>query len=175
MADQSGSPQKLKLRSGLLLYPSHIRALEIELSYLREIIPARFILLVDKSGQYVTSTGQHEGIDLTSLGSLIAGDLAASGEIARLTGEYQDFQLIMREGERTHLALSEAGRNMVFVVQFSRDVPIGWARRLIQKSAREIGIIAERSAAEGESFEKPFPTEGLSDLFSDALDDLWKG
>src|SRR5512138_98289 len=86
MADQSGSPQKLKLRSGLLLYPSHIRALEIELSYLREIIPARFILLVDKSGQYVTSTGQHEGIDLTSLGSLIAGDLAASGEIARLTG-----------------------------------------------------------------------------------------
>ena len=175
MAEPPVNAPKLKLRSGLSLHPSHMRALDIELTYLREIIPARFILLVDKSGQFVTATGQHDGMDLTSLGSLIAGDLAASGEIARLTGEYQDFQLIMREGERTHIALSEAGHNLVFVVQFSKDVPLGWARRLIQKSAVEIGAIAARSSEEGENLEKPFPTEGLSNLFSDALDDLWKG
>jgi predicted regulator of Ras-like GTPase activity (Roadblock/LC7/MglB family) len=175
MPENAGSTPKLKLRSGLSLYPSHLNALEIELTYLREIIPARFILLVDTSGQFVTAIGQYEGIDLTSLGSLLAGDLAASGEIARLTGEYQDFQLIMREGERTHIALSEAGKNLVFVVQFSKDVPLGWARRLIQKSAREIGAISARPAENDEIAEKIFPSEGLSNLFSDALDDLWKG
>lgn len=175
MAELSGSNPKLKFRSGLSLYPSQIRSLEIELTYLREIIPARFILLVDTSGQYVSVTGQHEGIDLTSLGSLVAGDLAASAEISRLTGEYQDFQLTMREGERTHLALCEAGSNLVFVVQFSKDVPLGWARRLIQKSAKEIGAIVTRQPEEGEKKEKIFPTEGLANFFNDALDDLWKG
>lgn len=175
MADISGNAPKLKLRSGMALYPSHIRALEIELTYLLEIIPAKFILLVDKSGQFVTVCGQHEGIDLTSLGSLLAGDLAASSEIARLTGEYQDFQLVMREGERTHIAISEAGKNLVFAVQFNKEVPLGWARRLIQKSAVEIGAIASRPGEENEKVEKPFTTDGLSNLFSDALDDLWKG
>jgi len=175
MSDPSQPTKKIKLRTGASIYPSQIADIEREMNSLRENIPAKFILLVDVSGQVVSVIGDHSGVDTTSLGSLIAGDLAASQEIARITGEFQDFQLIMREGEKTQIAISEAGSVLTFMVQFSKDVPLGWARRLNQKTARDLGTIMLNPPADPEAEEPTFSGDGLSDLFNDALDEIWKG
>jgi hypothetical protein len=175
MSDLSQPSKKIKLRTGVFIYPSQFAGIEKEIYQLRENIPAKFILLVDISGQVVSVIGDHSGVDTTALGSLIAGDLAASQEIARITGEFQDFQLVTREGEKTHIAISEAGPTLIFMVQFSRDVPLGWARRLIQKSARELGTIMQQPAVEQDGEEPMISGDGLSDLFNDALDEIWKG
>jgi hypothetical protein len=175
MSDQSQPTKKIKLRTGVFIFPSQIAEIEKEMNSLRENIPAKFILLVDVSGQVVTVIGDHAGVDTTALGSLIAGDLAASQEIARITGEFQDFQLIMREGEKTHIAISEAGPVLTFMVQFSKEVPLGWARRLIQKTARDLGTIMQKPPEDQEAEEPVISGDGLSDLFNDALDEIWKG
>jgi len=175
MSDLSQPTKKIKLRTGTSIFPSQIADIEREMNSLRENIPAKFILLVDVSGQVVSVIGDHTGVETTALGSLIAGDLAASQEIARITGEFQDFQLIMREGEKTHIAISEAGSLLTFMVQFSKDVPLGWARRLIQKTARDLGTIMLNPPPDPDAEEPTISGDGLSDLFNNALDEIWKG
>ncbi len=96
-------------RAGFSLHPDQMAVLNHHLSRLLEDIPAKMILLVDTSGQLVSVLGDDRGMDTTALGSLIAGDLAASQEIARMTGEFQAFQMILREGEKSHIMITEAG------------------------------------------------------------------
>src|SRR5512133_1059607 len=85
-------------RAGFSIHPDQMAVINDRLSRLLEDIPAKTIILVDTSGQLVSALGDNRGTDTTALGALIAGDLAASQEIARMTGESQAFQMILREG-----------------------------------------------------------------------------
>jgi hypothetical protein len=174
--DDQDEHDLLKFRSGLSIQPSQMAAIEKELASLLEAVPAKMILLVDTSGQLVSAVGDVREIDTTGLGSLIAGDLAASQMIARMTGEFQEFQMILREGERSHMVISEAGHHLTFLVQFSREVPIGWARKLIQRQATILKNLAEEPGPANDEPAAAFIGSGdLPDMFSDALDDIWKG
>ncbi|MDQ6963699.1 MAG: hypothetical protein Q9M13_02125, partial [Mariprofundales bacterium] len=126
----------LQLRSGLTIYPSQDRAIDRLLAALVQKVPARFALLADVSGQVISARGdRHSVLEPVALGSLIAGDLAASHEIARLLGEYQSYQMILREGLTAHTFILEAGAYMVLLVQVSSEVPLGWARMVIREAA----------------------------------------
>jgi predicted regulator of Ras-like GTPase activity (Roadblock/LC7/MglB family) len=141
-------------------------------------IPARFLLLTDVTGQIITVRGEQEKINLVALGSLVAGDLAASQEIARLTGEFQDYQMVLREGQTMHSFIVEAGLYLALLVQVSNDVPLGWARMLIQQAAPQLAEVLDSPAEEarhqpGQQALPEMEQEDLSDLFDDALDELW--
>jgi predicted regulator of Ras-like GTPase activity (Roadblock/LC7/MglB family) len=167
-----------QLRSGAAILPEQDKEFHRLLGELLPKIPARFILLVDVAGQVITAKGDHEQVNLIMLGSLVAGDLAASQEIARLTGEYQDYQIILREGQHSHTFISEAGNYLVLLVQVDNDVPLGWARMLIQQTVKQLAEIMATAVPvmETETFKLELDDEDeddLSDLFSDALDDMW--
>jgi predicted regulator of Ras-like GTPase activity (Roadblock/LC7/MglB family) len=173
MADQPKTQENKKFRSGLILSRDQYNTVEKKLHTLLDMIPARFVLLVDTSGQLVSILGEHTGVEPSILGSLIAADLAASQEIARITGSFQEFQMILREGEKNHIAICEAGKEMLFLVLFGKDVPLGWARKLIQRSAQEIGAISAIQPEIPEMTEKDSKGD-LPDLFNSALDEIWK-
>jgi predicted regulator of Ras-like GTPase activity (Roadblock/LC7/MglB family) len=175
MTNQPLQHDTIKYRSGFSLSADRITAIQRRLGDLISAIPARLVVLVDVSGQLVTATGEIQHVDSDALGSLIAGDLAASQEIARMTGEFQNFQMILREGQRSHIIISEAGDFLIFLVQFAKDVPLGWARRLIQSAAVDVGDMVLQPSDPTPSLSEHLPQDGLSDLFNDALDDLWKG
>ena len=49
---------------------------------------SKTVVLIDKSGQYIASSGQVAELDLTSLASLLtAGNMAATSGLAELIGE----------------------------------------------------------------------------------------
>ncbi len=176
MSDQLTSRGSTKYRSGFSLSAERIAGIQKRLDDLLSAIPARLIVLVDMTGQFVTASGEIQKVDTDALGSLVAGDLAASQEIARMTGEYQDFQMILREGQRSHIVISQAGDYLIFLVQFSKEVPLGWARKMIQNAAAEIGdLVLQPSTEATPNLSDHLASDGLTDLFSDALDDLWKG
>ena len=176
---QSKDGYQKYLRSGLTIYPAQDRAISQALLDLMQKTPAHLVLLADVTGQIISMYGAAEGIDLVALGSLVAGDLAASQEIARLTGQYQDNQMVVREGQNIHTLIVEAGQHLALFVQISKDVPLGWGRMLIQKTALQLAdIVANLPEAAAQSLsafeEEPLLTqEELPDLFNDALDDLW--
>jgi hypothetical protein len=61
---------------------------------------AKVVFLVDKNGQLIAATGQTRDLDTTSLASLTAGNIAATGGLAKLIGE-KDFSTQFHEATRT--------------------------------------------------------------------------
>jgi len=175
----------LQLRSGLTIYPSQDRAIDALLGDISEKVPARFILLADISGQIISVRGDRSQVaEPVALGSLVAGDLAASREIARLLGEYRSYQMVLREGTSSHTFIVEAGPYMVMLIQVASDVPLGWARMVIRQAAEQLAAIVDALPEELKNqSQETSPAleaaldggEDISDLFGDALNSLWSG
>ncbi len=160
--------------SGLSLYPVQDQAIDRILDDLMQKCPAEFVLLVETSGQIISSKGEKGKTDLVALGSLIAGDLAASQEIARLTDQYQQAQLILREGSKSNTFLSEAGSHMALYMKIDKDVPIGWARLLIQESGRQLAEVASAHPEDLDKLDLGLSEEKLNSLIGDSFDSMWK-
>ncbi len=167
---------RYNLRSGLTIFPAQQENIEQALTEAARKLPAHLLMLVDVTGQLISAKGEQSQINLVALGSLVAGDLAASQEIARLTGQYQDYQMVLREGQQTHTFILEAGHHLALLVQVSNDVPLGWARVLIQKVAHQLADIIANPPLEDEEqqFDLNLDQADLPDLFSNALDEMWK-
>jgi predicted regulator of Ras-like GTPase activity (Roadblock/LC7/MglB family) len=158
---------------GIVVSPEQINEINLILSELMEECPAQLALLIDQSGSVLSYQGENQSIDLVVLAALVAGDLCASQEIARLTGQYQKFQLIIREGELSNTILSEAGEQIIIYLQVSKVSPLGWVRlRLIEacKKLRTINFqIPEKINMTSDSNDN----NDLSNFTDDALDAMW--
>ena len=75
---------------------------------------AKFVFLVDKSGQRIAGVGDLDGVDPTSLASPTAGTVAATEGVAQLVGEASLATLFhegQNEGEALRtLAISPSGK-----------------------------------------------------------------
>ena len=164
------------LRSGLRINPTQHEAINHLLAELLGKTPATFTLLTDVTGQVVSTAGDQSGINLVALASLVAGDLAASQEIARLTGQLGAYQMVLREGQNAHTFISEAGDHLALLVQVSTEVPLGWARMTIRQAARQLAEIVAappEKEADNPPSELDITADSLPDLFDEALGDLW--
>ncbi|KAA3643514.1 MAG: hypothetical protein DWQ07_23690 [Chloroflexi bacterium] len=173
---QPNDPRKnFDLRSGVTIYPSQQKEIDQVLNDLLNDLPAHFILLADTRGQIVTIAGVRGDNSIAALGSLVAGDIAASREMARITGEYREHQTIMREGEETNMIVSEAGPHLVLLVQVLSHVPLGWSRLKMREVCERLKEILEilPDREEVEQFE--FNQETMSEQVRDAIDSIWLG
>jgi len=165
----------INLRCGITIYPSQDKAIDEILAALLEKAPARLILLTDTSGQIVSVQGERGRGNPVAIASLTAADLAASQEMARLTGDYQDNQMIIREGNQTHTIIYEVGKHLILMAHFSNDAPLGWVRHLVRQAAEEIIRIISIPADQLEDIALNLGEAPIQDLIDDALDDLWNG
>ncbi len=192
MNDAAGGKYEniMPLRSGLSIYPSQAQAIDKLLSTMLINIPARFVLLCDISGQVIAARGDQGNIEPVALGALVASDLAASQEIARRLGEYQAYQITLREGATAHTFIAEAGPYLALLAQVDVEIPLGWARMMVLKNAEELAKIVDelpqelthKDGKKNASSVPPAPPadaeilsgdENLTEMFGDALDDLW--
>jgi predicted regulator of Ras-like GTPase activity (Roadblock/LC7/MglB family) len=110
---------------------------------------ARVVFLVDKNGQQIAVQGEVGSIDTTSLASLAAGNVAATGGMARLIGE-KEFPTLSHEGERESIHICIIGR-VLLVVVFDDRSSLGLIKLRVKQAARELSLIlaeVERRAAE---------------------------
>lgn len=159
----------------VILYPGHDKAFRKVMEELAEKCPTQFLLLSGISGQPIACEGEKGETNLTALGALLAGDLAASQEIARLTNQYQSYQMILREGRESTIFLSEAGPFMILFARVDHDVPLGWARMLIVEASRRLADIASARPDELASLDLGLHEEHLDALIGDRLDSIWSG
>jgi hypothetical protein len=174
MTEQHSSDPSRQLRGGLTLSVEQVEQIQIHVDKLARAIPAKYMLVIETSGQLVCAYGERMIPDIAILGSLIAADLAASKEIASITGEYQNYQLIIREGEYTNLVISEIGKQMALMAAFTRDVPIGWARKLIQNASTEIDDLIKTPRVNIDQADNEVEEGDLPDLYNEALSQIWK-
>ncbi|MBI5587120.1 MAG: roadblock/LC7 domain-containing protein [Deltaproteobacteria bacterium] len=98
---------------------------------------AKCVYLVDKDGQLITSSGETGDIDSTSLASLTAGNIAATGGLAKLIGE-KEFTILFHEGERDNIHISVIGQRVILVVIFDKRSSLGLVRLRVKKASDEL-------------------------------------
>jgi predicted regulator of Ras-like GTPase activity (Roadblock/LC7/MglB family) len=144
---------------------------EALLSALRKLLvdaSAKVVFLVDKDGTLLASAGDAVGFDTTSLASLAAGNIAATGGLANLIGE-REFSILFHEGERDNMHLSVVAERLILVVVFDRRSSVGLVRlRVRQASARFTAVMsAALAASEAE-------TGGVEELTEADIESLFK-
>ncbi len=131
---------------------------------------AKCVYLVDKDGQLITSSGETRDIDATSLASLTAGNIAATGGLAKLIGE-KEFSILFHEGERDNLHISVVGQRVILVVIFDKRSSLGLVRLRAKKASDELGrtiqklLVRMEGGAEQESLLQEITDDDIEKLF----------
>jgi predicted regulator of Ras-like GTPase activity (Roadblock/LC7/MglB family) len=144
---------------------------EALLSILRKLLvdaSAKVAFLVDKNGTLLGSVGDAVGFDTTSLASLAAGNIAATGGLANLIGE-KEFSILFHEGERDNMHLSVVAERLILVIVFDRRSSVGLVRlRVRQATARLTAVMAAALAASDAEF------GGIEELTEADIETLFK-
>ena len=99
----------------ILLREQQYHQIKAVLARLRMDSSAKVVFLVDKDGQEIASQGEVGTLDTTSLASLAAGNVAATGGMAEIIGE-KEFPTLSHEGERGSIHICVIGRLLLMVV-----------------------------------------------------------
>src|SRR6516165_9533440 len=100
------------------------------------------ILVINKDGQEIARAGNTEHLDVTSLSSLFAGNVAATGGIAKLINE-KEFSGQFHEGEKTNVHISLVAQRAILVVLFDGRSSLGLVRLRVKKASDELTRIFE--------------------------------
>jgi len=160
--------------SDLVMYEEEFQKIDEELQRLYVQTNAKVVFLVDKNGQLIASAGETHDIDTTSLASLTAGNIAATGGIARLLGE-REFTILFHEGEKDNIHISLIGQRIILVVIFDSRSSLGLVRLRVKKASESLVRIfgditskSEKDRSEGKLDESPFAEisdEDIDNLF----------
>lgn len=160
----------------LILFEEDARRLAVVLQRLCEDSKSRAVFLIDKAGQLIASAGETAGLDTTSLASLTAGNIAATGGLAQLLGE-KEFSVLFHEGEKDNLHISVVGQRGILVVIFDRRSSLGLVRLRVKRAVEDIGQVftemAERTQQEAGRGRAAFQAQ-FGQITDDDIDNLFK-
>ena len=113
----------------MIMYDEEFKAINAIIEKLLRESNSKVIFLVDKNGQLISGVGEVEKFDTTSLASLTAGNIAATGGLAKLIGE-KEFSILFHEGEKDNLHISIVAGRVILVVLFDNRTTLVIAHRL---------------------------------------------
>jgi len=152
----------------ILLQERQFHQIKDVLARLRTDSVSRVVFLVDKDGQEIAVQGEIGDLDTTSLASLAAGNVAATGGMAQLIGE-KEFPTLSHEGERESIHISVIGRLLLIVV-FDERSTLGLVKlRSRQVSHQILAMIEEITKIQTSSEESPF-----AEITDEDIDSLFK-
>src|SRR5215216_6149618 len=131
----------------ILLREQQYHQIKAVLARLRMDSSAKVVFLVDKDGQEIASQGEVGNLDTTSLASLAAGNVAATGGMAQLIGE-KEFPTLSHEGERESIHICIIGRTLLVVV-YDRS-SLGLVKLRVKQASRDLATVFEEVTRESE-------------------------
>jgi predicted regulator of Ras-like GTPase activity (Roadblock/LC7/MglB family) len=164
----------MSLTPQLVIFEEDHRQITEAIQQLVRDANAKAVYLVDKNGQLISEAGELQGIDTTSLASLVAGNIAASGGLAKLIGE-EEFPTHFHQGERDNVHITLVAQRIILTVIFDDRSSLGLVRLRVKKASSKLSEMFDRifKKAEAENDENdasPFAEiseEDIDNLFSD--------
>src|SRR5258708_17545740 len=120
----------------ILMHEQQYSRIKTVLARLRLDSAARVVFLVDKNGQQIAVQGDVGNLDTTSLASLAAGNVAATGGMAQLIGE-KEFPTLSHEGEKDSINISVVGR-LLLVVVFDERSSLGLVKLRSKQGSHQL-------------------------------------
>ena len=150
----------------ILLREQQYHQIKAVLARLRMDASAKVVFLVDKDGQEIASQGEVGNLDTTSLASLAAGNVAATGGMAALIGE-KEFPTLSHEGEKESIHISVVGR-LLLVVVFDERSSLGLVKLRSKQVSQQLATMFDEIAA-GDYDVDDSPFAGITDEDIDSL------
>jgi predicted regulator of Ras-like GTPase activity (Roadblock/LC7/MglB family) len=156
--------------TSIILHEQHFQQNKAVLAKLCLDATARVVFLVDKDGQQIAAHGDVGDIDTTSLASLAAGNVAATGGMAQLIGE-KEFPTLSHEGERESIHICVIGR-VLLVVVFDDRSSLGLVKLRVKQVSNDLAAIFEDLKREAskkntdEAFFAEITDDDIDSLFS---------
>ena len=116
-----------------------IQAILVE--FLRES-NARTALIVDRSGQMITTAGEPPTFDPTAFASLTAADFSANDQLAKMIGE-PEFGALFHQGEKESMYLADIARRVILVVLFDNRTTLGLVKLRVKNTVGELNKVFE--------------------------------
>ena len=152
----------------LVMYEEELAQINHICEVLHRDANARAVLVIDKNGQAFAQAGEVEQLDVTSLSSLTAGNVAATGAIASLLAE-KEFAGQFHEGEKTHVHISLVAQRVILLVLFDERSSLGLVRLRVRKAANELTQVLEALIKKMESGSQPSVFAEITDADIDNL------
>jgi len=159
------------MRPRLVIYEEDQKRIAEACARLARESNARMVFVIDRAGQLIAQHGEVGDLDTTALASLAAGDIAATGGLARLLGE-KEFPHLFHEGDSESIHLTLLGDRWILVVIFDERSSLGLVRLRVRKFGETLAAVAEEisSREPDENVVSPFADitdEDIDNLFAD--------
>lgn len=155
-----------------VMYDEEFKKINLVIERLLRESNAKVIFLVDKNGQLISSVGETEHMDTTSLASLTAGNIAATGGLAKLIGE-KEFSILFHEGEKDNLHISIVGGRLILVIIFDQRSSLGLVRLRVKKASDELDRIFGGLRKKTEETERGNKMSPFAEITDDDIDNLF--
>lgn len=156
----------------LVMYDEDYRKILAVIQRLVRDANAKGIFVVDKNGQLIAEAGEVRGIDTTSLASLTAGSIAATGGLAKIIGE-EDFPVHFHQGQRDNLHMTLVAKRIILVVVFDDRSSLGLVRLRVKKAGSELAKIFEDLQKKAENPGTGGPASPFAEITDDDIDNLF--
>ncbi len=153
----------------LVMYEEELQQINAVCEVLHRDSNAKAVLVIDKNGQAIAQAGDVDHIDVTSLSSLTAGNVAATGGIANLLEE-KEFAGQFHEGERTNVHISIVAGRVILLVLFDERSSLGLVRLRVKKATGELTSVLEALVQKSQSGSQP---SVFAEITDDDIDNLF--
>ncbi len=155
----------------MVMYDEEARQIQLVCDRLSRDANAKAVLVIDKNGQPIAQSGETDHLDVTSLSSLTAGNVAATGGIAKLLAE-NEFSGQFHEGQKTNVHISIVAQRVILVVLFDERSSLGLVRLRVRKASDELTRILDALVKRAASSNAPsvfaeITDEDIDNLFND--------
>jgi predicted regulator of Ras-like GTPase activity (Roadblock/LC7/MglB family) len=134
------------------LIEEDIQRFGVVLQELLKHTEASTALIIDKGGFLITSQGNSDEFDLTTIAALASGAFMANQTIANLVHE-TNFNSVYQQGERYSIFATCAGEETILVVIFEADKSVGvvkyFAEPVVEKIVEQLKAAYEREPGQG--------------------------
>jgi predicted regulator of Ras-like GTPase activity (Roadblock/LC7/MglB family) len=151
-----------------VMYPEEQQQISMLCQRLQRDANAKAILLIGRDGQPIAEAGDVEELDVTSLSSLTAGNVAATGGISKILRE-KDFTSQFHEGEKVHVHITLVGGRAILLVLFDERSSLGLVRLRVKKSSDEMARLFEQVAKKAAAKSQPSILTEITDSDIDNL------
>jgi predicted regulator of Ras-like GTPase activity (Roadblock/LC7/MglB family) len=101
------------------------------------------VVLLDKTGQLISSLGDPPQFDLHGFASLCAADFEANAQLAVLIGE-KDFSTLYHQGSNESMYLARVEQNIILVILFDKRTTLGLVRLRAKKAVDNLETVIRR-------------------------------
>ncbi|MGD8862664.1 MAG: roadblock/LC7 domain-containing protein [Myxococcales bacterium] len=154
----------------MVMYEEEFRQIQGIVESLVRAANASVAFIIDKNGQLIAAGGDSDNIDTTSLASLTAGNIAATGGMAKLLRE-NEFTTQFHEGENANIHIQLVDNRVILVVIFDKKTSLGLVRLRVKKACEQlVGIfrqLAEKSAGPDNTVFAEITDDDIDNLFND--------